>query len=143
MRRRLLLGAAASSALAALPVRGAPPASAFAETGLAQALRACFGDRPLRETDHVQIDIAPVAEDGAIVPVQVRIDLPGARTLALFSDRNPVPLLARFHLSARLGTQVGTRIKLAESGTVVAVVDTGSELLVTRRPVAVTHGGCA
>lgn len=148
-RRRLLGAAAASAAVAALPLRAdAPPdpgrsPGIFAETDLPTALRACYGDRPLRDSPDILLEVAAIAEDGAIVPVQVRIGVPGARTLALFSDRNPVPLLARFHLSAALGPQLGTRIKLAETGTVLAIVDTGTDLLVARRPVTVTRGGCA
>lgn len=75
----------------------------------------------------VTLDISPLVENGNAVPVTVRIDSPMSdadhvRRIALFTERNPQPEVAVFHLGPVNGrAEVGTRMRLATSQTVVAL----------------------
>ena len=116
-------------ALAALAVRLALARSAAprAQTELAAAIRAFTGGAP-RETGKVELDIAPLVDNGNTVPVTVSVDSPMTRgrprarrsrcsTSAIRSATWRV-----FTLGPRAGKAVvSTRIRLATSQKLVAV----------------------
>ena len=64
------------------------------------------------------------------------------RTIAIIATKNPVPLVATFVCSPRTRAFVATRIKLAESCDVIAVVETDDGCFRARKAVEVTIGGC-
>ena len=91
------------------------------------AINALTGGAPRRE-GRVEIEIAELVENGNAVPVLLRV--PGSpmtaadhvQRLALFTERNPAPEVAVFHLGPRNGrAQVATRIRLATSQRLVAL----------------------
>jgi sulfur-oxidizing protein SoxY len=118
------------------------PAKGFHAETLADAERLLFGDAAIRDSDHIRISAPDVAENGANVPVEVRITLENPRTLFLFSEKNPYPLLARARLTAALDPVLSLRVKMAGSGDLVAVVETDGGYYRSRVPVEVTTGGC-
>lgn len=75
----------------------------------------------------VAIDMAELVENGNAVPVTLRVQSPMTASdhvvsLALFTERNPQPDVAWFHLGPRNGrAEVSTRIRLATSQKVVAL----------------------
>jgi sulfur-oxidizing protein SoxY len=140
MRRRELAGAAV--ALLAVPTAG----PARATPALDAALAAFSGGAPLRE-GRVDIDIAPLVENGNTVPVTVSV--PDAqpsqlRRLALFTERNPQPEVAVFTLGPLAGrAAVSTRMRLATSQAVVAVAQLADGSCWQRRvQVVVTLAAC-
>jgi sulfur-oxidizing protein SoxY len=93
---------------------------------LAAAIRSFTGDSTPAQ-GRVRIDIAELVENGNAVPVSLTVDSPMSATdhvqrLALFTERNPQPEVAVFHLS-RFSAQarVSTRMRLATSQRLVAV----------------------
>lgn len=123
-RRRLLQGAAGTIAITLVPVRGqATPAEMEAE------IRALYGDRPI-EDGRVELQMPALAENGNSVPMRVSVpDSPmtaedHVRAITVFSPENPLPVIARFHLSPRSGkADVALRIRLADSQTMVAIAE--------------------
>lgn len=101
------------------------PAAAAPEA-MRAALAAFTGGAPLRD-GKVTLEIAALVENGNTVPVSVRVASPmnaadHVRRIALFTDRNPEPGVAVFHLGPRSGrAEVATRMRLATSQTVLAV----------------------
>jgi sulfur-oxidizing protein SoxY len=97
----------------------------------------------------VQLDIAPLVENGNAVPVSVRVA--SAMTaddqvtaIALFNERNPQPEVAVFQLTLRSGrATVATRIRLADSQRIVAVARFGDGTYGSASAdVVVTIAGC-
>jgi sulfur-oxidizing protein SoxY len=115
---------------------------AFAATSLPAAMQALFGARAPEPSGAVLLDVEPRIENGAFVPVQVTVDVPGVQTIDLFGELNPNPLLARFHLSPRCRPFVATRVKVAAPSHLVVVAESGERLLETRKFVEVAEGGC-
>jgi sulfur-oxidizing protein SoxY len=151
MQRRILLRAAASAAQLALlvgaglvPTRilGAWPGQAFEAEELADAQRLLFGDGAIDDSDQITIEAPDIAENGRIVPVEVRTDLPGARSVTLLSDTNPAPLLAKANFTPAVEPRVSLRVKLGGTGRLIAIVEADGGLYRATRPVKVTAGGC-
>jgi sulfur-oxidizing protein SoxY len=99
------------------------PARATPEA-LAAAIRSFTGGAPLRE-GKVQLDVAPLVDNGNTVPVTISV--PGAPSaevaaLALFNERNPQSDVLRADFGPRAATRsLSTRIRLATSQQLVAV----------------------
>jgi len=121
LRRRTLIGTALAGA-ALLVVR---PASATPES-LRDAVAAFTGGAVPR-AGRVKLEIAELVENGNTVPVTVSVQSPmteadHVRRIALFTERNPDPNVAVFHLSPRNGRAVvATRMRLATSQQVLAL----------------------
>ena len=121
MKRRDLLGAAIGLA-GVVQMR---PANATAEE-LAAAIAAFAGGAPVRN-GRVEIDIAPLVENGNTVPITVRVqsamsEADHVKAIAIFNESNPQRDVANFYLGPRAGrATVSTRIRLATSQNLVAV----------------------
>jgi len=89
----------------------------------------------------VKLKAPDIAENGAVVPLQVSSDLAG-KTVAVFQDANPESLVAVFTVPENGIIDYKLRIKLAKTGTVTAVVQDGTTLFSASKMVKVTAGGC-
>ena len=95
---------------------------------LRAALSAFTGGAPLRE-GRVTLDIAPLVENGNVVPVHISVSSPmtaadHVRRIALFTSRNPQPEVLVMQLGPRSGrAEVATRMRLATSQQVLAVAE--------------------
>jgi len=87
--------------------------------------------------------IAPdMAENGAIVQIEVESRIPGTEAIAILAEKNPTPLIANFLFSAGAEPYVITRIKMAETADVRAIVKAGGKYYSVGKKVEVALGGC-
>ncbi len=88
---------------------------------------AAFAEGRTPRDGRVTLDVAPLIENGNVVPLTVRVHSPmtaedHVRQIALFNERNPNTEIAVFHLGPRNGRAVvSTRIRLATSQRLVAL----------------------
>ena len=151
-RRRLVKAGAAAGLLSSLPVTlsagtaeagpGFWPQHAFAEQTITDTMERLFAGHPIRPSEHIEIEMANLAEDGAIVPLRISTTLPEVRSIAILAEKNPVPLIAMYELNPRLEPSISTRIKLAESANVIVVVTAGDGFHSAMRFIEVAIGGC-
>ena len=90
----------------------------------------------------ITLDTPEIAENGNTVPVSVTA--PGAKSVTLYADGNPVPSVATFNFGPLNPTRsAATRIRLARTQNVVAVaeMEDGSWQM-AKAEVKVTIGGC-
>jgi sulfur-oxidizing protein SoxY len=93
-----------------------------------QAILQLTGAAPVK-TGRVTLDLPPLVENGNSVPLTIRVDNPmtvadHVKAIHVFVEKNPQPYVASFHLGPRAGrASVSTRIRLADSQTVVAVCE--------------------
>ena len=91
------------------------------------AIRNVVGEAPIR-TGKVKLDIPPLVENGNTVPMTVSVASPMTtdeyvKSIHVFNEKNPQPNIGNFHLGPRAGrAQISTRIRLADSQKVVAIV---------------------
>lgn len=90
----------------------------------------------------IEFDIPELAENGAIVPVTVSSTLPEVDRILVFAERNPGPLLVCFDLEPGTEPWVSVRVKLNESGPVLAVIRSQGHFFGAKRNVSVMRGGC-
>lgn len=113
---------------------------AFDAATMQEALRALGGVPAVGS--QVVLTVPDLAENGAVVPVTVDCNLPGAHEIFIVVEANPNPLCVRFTIPQGTEPFVSTRIKMAESSNIYAVVRANGKLYSTFRSTAVTVGGC-
>ena len=118
------------------------PSAAFQAETLGATLGELYGDRTPVVSDAIKVITADLAENGAVVPVKIETTLAGPRTITIIASKNPVPLVATFILGATTAGFVATRVKLAESCEVIAVIETADGLFKASKAIEVTIGGC-
>ncbi len=148
-RRTFLKGVIATSGAMALGTAVLPPTvmadwpkMAFEAKTVEDALMALFESPDVKETDKIIIKAPSIAENGAVVPIEVTADLPNVESITIIGEKNPIPLIGQFNFTESVEPWVKTRIKMGETSNVVAVVKANGDLYVMRREVKVTIGGC-
>jgi len=82
------------------------------------------------------------AENGAIVQVEVESRIPHTEAIAIVVDKNPTPLIANFLFSNGAEPYVVTRIKMAETSELKAIVKADGKYFSVAKKVEVAVGGC-
>jgi sulfur-oxidizing protein SoxY len=118
------------------------PEAAFKATDTKAALTDLLGSDATETSDKVTVKAPDIAENGAVVPVTVETDVEGVKSISIIASGNGTPLIASFDLGENAVPFVSTRIKMAKTSDVVAVVQTDKGLLSAAKPVKVTIGGC-
>jgi sulfur-oxidizing protein SoxY len=105
-------------------------------------MMALFESPDVEESDKITIDTPKIAENGAIVPVEITVNLPNVESITIISEKNPTPLIGQFEFADNAEAWVKTRIKMDQTSNIVAVVKADGKLYAARRKVKVTLGGC-
>jgi sulfur-oxidizing protein SoxY len=94
------------------------------------------------ESKDIQIRAPEIAENGAVVPIDVTSTIPGTTSISVFIDKNPFPYTGTFDVSQGALPFVHLRVKIGESSPVRVVVAAGGKHFTTAKEVKVTIGGC-
>ena len=93
-------------------------------------------------SEDIEIIAPERAENGAVVQVEVRSRIPGTEAIAILAEKNPTPLIANFIFSHGAEPFVITRIKMAETSHIQAIVKSGDQYYIAKRMVEVLENGC-
>jgi sulfur-oxidizing protein SoxY len=115
--------------------------SGFGAKALAEALASIGATRSVESVD-IAVKAPDIAENGAIVPIEVVSRIPNTRFIAILADKNPFPLVCTYELLDGAEGFVSTRIKLAETSIVRVIVKADEKTYSARREIKVTIGGC-
>ena len=143
-RRKFLhtaLGVAAAILVVPLKAFAARPKAAFGAEKYDDVMNTLYNSTTT-DSSHVSIKAPDIAENGAVVPITVKTDLANAESVSIIVPNNPNPLAASFELTPSSGGLVSTRIKMAKTSDVHAVVKAGGKLYSASKEVKVTIGGC-
>lgn len=143
-RRAIMKGAVA---LALLP---ASTAAALADADdLAAAMNEALGAGYKLNSGRVKVRVPELAENGNVVPLRIEVESPmtaadHVKTIFVFSEKNPIANVARFHIGPRAGqARVQTNIRLAASQHITVVARMANdELWAATAKVIVTQGAC-
>jgi sulfur-oxidizing protein SoxY len=149
-RRIVLKGAGATGAFAAALAAGLlrPGAAAaawnkgaFDAKTTADAMKA-LGYAGAVESKDIVIRAPEIAENGAVVPIDITSNIPGTTSISVFIEKNPFPYTGTFDVSQGALPFVHLRAKIGESSPVRVVVAAGGKHFTTAKEVKVTIGGC-
>lgn len=145
LRRRLFSAFGAALAAMLLPLRALAAernGPAFEAKAADDAIRS-IGATDAVQSDQVLLKAPDIAENSAIVHIEVESKLPGTETIWVIAEKNPQPLVAQFDLLPGVDPFVAVRIKMAESANVRAIVKAGGKFWFAQKETKVTLGGCA
>ena len=125
-------------------VMSAWPKPAFDAKNLEGVIKALFNTAQTMESDKVKITTPEIAENGALVPVEVSVNFPKIESITIIAEKNRVPLIGQFNFSDsdQVEYWVKTRIKMAETSKVIVIVNAEGKLYKAHKEVKVTVGGC-
>jgi sulfur-oxidizing protein SoxY len=109
---------------------------------LADTMKALGGGDPAPSKDIVFFQTPDIAENGAVVPVGISSNIPKTESIAILIDKNPNMVAAIFDIPAGTDPSVSTRVKMAQSSNIVALVKADGKYYVASKEVKVTLGGC-
>ena len=145
LKGSLAAGAAGVAAGAGLLVPGTVLAdwnkAAFEAKDLGAAMNAIAGGAGEASAD-IKIKAPDIAENGAVVPVTVSTAMAGVESISILASNNGTPLTSSYDLGASAQGFVSTRIKMAKTSDVVALIKAGGKLHSAKKEVKVTIGGC-
>ncbi len=94
------------------------------------------------ESREILVKAPDIAENGAVVPIEITSLLPNTSEIIVVGEKNLVPLVARFMIGPGMAPEISLRMKMAESGKVRAIVKSGSSYYTAAKEVKITIGGC-
>lgn len=115
--------------------------AAFEGKTVQEAFKALGAASPANSTDIV-MKAPDIAENGAVVPIGIESKIQGTESIALLIEKNPSPLAASFDIPAGTELSVTTRVKMAETSNIYALVKANGKYYVAKKEVKVTLGGC-
>ncbi len=116
--------------------------SAFSARTINDALKA-YGSANATESRDIIINAPEIAENGAKVEVEITCNIPNTRSVAIFADKNPLPLSSVIEFSSPVLPYLKAHLKIAETTRVRAVAKTtDGKSYVAFREIKVTQGGC-
>lgn len=150
-RRRVLKGASAAGAMFAAFATGALKPSdalavtwnsnAFAAKSMIDALKA-LNMTSATDSKDIVIRAPDIAENGAVVPIDITSNIPGTENISLFIEKNNQPYVATFDVTKGAVPYVHVRVKMAQTSPVRVVVGAGGKYYQAVKEVKVTIGGC-
>ena len=114
---------------------------AFGARSAADALKGIGATGAVPSKD-ILIEAPQIAENGAVVPVEITSAIPGTRAISVLVDKNPFPLIAKFDFTEEALPFVKLNVKMGETSDVRVIAEAGGRHYVATREVKVTIGGC-
>ena len=113
-----------------------------------EAIRKVVGSATVKP-GRVKLELPPLSENGNTVPLTVSVEsamsqADHVKAIHVFNEKNPQPDVVSFHLGPRAGrATVSTRIRLADTQTVVAIAElSDGSFWSARASVVVTLAAC-
>ena len=115
--------------------------AAFDAKSMADTLKAMGVASPADSKD-VQVTGPDIAENGAVVPVDVVSNIPKTTSIAILVEKNPQPLCAQFDFANGALAEASARLKMGQTSLVKAVAKADGKFYTAQKEVKVTVGGC-
>jgi len=117
------------------------PRSAFEARNVADVMKGLGVSAPADSGD-ITLNVPDIAENGALIPVEITSGIAGTTAIALIAEKNATPLVANFNFFGDTQGFVSTRIKMSQTALIRAVVTADGKSYTVAKEVKVTIGGC-
>lgn len=139
--RRALVAALAFGLVKPLAALGAWNKEAFGAKTPADALKN-LGVANAATSNDLHIEAPQIAENGAVVPIEISSSIPGTSALIVLIEKNPFPLAARFDFKDGALPFVKLNVKMGETSDVRVIAEAGGRHYGATKEIKVTIGGC-
>ena len=139
--RRTLLGVLGLALLKPLAALAAWNKEAFGAKTPADALKS-LGTANAEASKAVLIEAPQIAENGAVVPIEITSNVPGTTAIAVVIDKNPFPLAGKFEFKEGALPFVKLNVKMGETSDVRVIATAGGKHYAASKEIKVTIGGC-
>ena len=139
--RRALVAALAIGLVRPLAALAAWNKEAFGAKTAADALKN-LGVPNAAPSGDLHIEAPQIAENGAVVPIEISSSIPGTSALIVVIEKNPFPLTARFDFKEGALPFVKVNVKMGETSDVRVIAEAGGKHFSASKEIKVTIGGC-
>jgi sulfur-oxidizing protein SoxY len=139
--RRVLLGIVAAGLLKPWAAFAAWNKEAFGASSAPEALKG-IGAASAAPSKEIVIEAPEIAENGAVVPIEITSKLAGTTSIAVVVDKNPFPLVGKFDFLEGAVPFVKLNVKMGETSDVRVIAQAGGRSYVATKEIKVTIGGC-
>jgi sulfur-oxidizing protein SoxY len=115
--------------------------SAFDAKSLQNTLK-ILGASAARESNEISINAPDIAENGAVVPIEVSSPFPNTQSISLLAEKNPNALTSTYEFTEDVEPYVFTRIKMGETSNLIVLVKADDKFYFAKKEIKITLGGC-
>jgi sulfur-oxidizing protein SoxY len=90
----------------------------------------------------IVITAPDIAENGAVVPIEITSRIPNTQSISIIAEKNPFPLAATVDFANGAEPYAYVRIKMGQTSNVRAVVKADGKFFTAAKEVKITIGGC-
>lgn len=101
-----------------------------------------IGAASAADSKDIVLTAPEIAENGAVVSVTVASKIPGTTSVAIFVEKNPMPLSANFQFANGALPEARLNVKMGQTSLIKAVALANGKAYMTQKEVKVTMGGC-
>jgi sulfur-oxidizing protein SoxY len=151
LRRKFIKFSSSASALAALAAAGllrttqaaaaAWNKSGFESKAVADAMKS-LNATGAADSREIVITAPDIAENGAVVPIEVVSRIPNTQSISIIAEKNPFPLAATMDFANNAEPYAYVRIKMGQTSNVRAIVKADGKFFTAVKEVKITVGGC-
>ena len=139
--RRTLIAALAFAIARPLAALAAWNKEAFTAKTPGDALKS-LGVGNAAASKDLHIEAPEIAENGAVVPIEISSAIAGTSALIVMIEKNPFPLTARFDFKDGALPFVKLNVKMGETSDVRVLAEAGGKYYGASKEIKVTIGGC-
>ncbi len=115
--------------------------SGFESKALAEAIKS-LGASGAADSRDIVITAPDIAENGAVVPVEIISRIANTQSIAIIAEKNPFPLAATMEFTNGAEPYAYVRIKMGQTSNVRAIVKADGKFFTAAKEVKITVGGC-
>ncbi len=115
--------------------------SGFESKATADALKS-LGASSAADSRDIIITAPDIAENGAVVPIEVVSRIPNTQSISIIAEKNPFPLAATMDFTNGAEPYAYVRIKMGQTSNVRAIVKADGKFFSVVKEVKITIGGC-
>ena len=101
-----------------------------------------LGGAGAKPSNEISIIASDIAENGAVVPIQIISKLEKTQNIAYVIEKNPNLLAANFTIADGTLADIDTRVKMAQTSDVYALVKANGKFYYASKEIKITLGGC-
>jgi sulfur-oxidizing protein SoxY len=115
---------------------------AFEAKTMDEALKLLGAGTNANSKDVVFVSTPDIAENGAVVPIGIASSIPKTDAIAILIEKNLNQLTAVFEIPPGTDPAISTRVKMAQTSNVYALVKADGKFYIASKEIKVTLGGC-